>query len=163
MKRYCTGDTRITNDWTSRKRHHPRNGAKTLLVAKTMPLHIQYVAGCTTCQQNKINTHPTQPLTQPIKSTAMKPFQMITQDFISGLPKTKKGHDCIMVMVDHGLMKGVIFIPCSKEITALEATELHFNHTFKLFGILEIIISNRDPLFVSKTYRGLMKLCRIKQ
>jgi len=74
----------------------------------------EYVAGWATCQQNKINTHPTQPLTQPIKSMAMKPFQMITQDFISGLPKTKKGHDCIMVMVDHGLTKGVNFIPCSK-------------------------------------------------
>jgi len=123
----------------------------------------EYVAGCTTCQQNKINTHPTQPPTQPIKSTAMKPFQMITQDFISGLPKTKKGHDRIMVMVDHGLTKGVIFIPCSKELTALEAAELHFDHTFKRFGIPEIIISDRDPLFVSKPYRGLMKLCGINQ
>jgi len=86
---------------------------------------------------------------------------MITQDFISGLPKTKKGHDRIMVMVGHGLTKGVVFISCSKELTALEASELHFDHTFKQFGIPEIIISNRDPLFVSKTYRGLMKLCGI--
>jgi len=123
----------------------------------------EYVAGCATCQQNKVNTQPTQLLTQPIKSMAMKLFQMITQDFISGLPKTKKGYDRIMVMVDHGLTKGVIFIPCSKELTALEAAKLHFNHTFKQFGIPEIIIFNRDPLFVSKTYRGLMKLCRIKQ
>jgi len=68
-----------------------------------------------------------------------------------------------MVMVDHGLMKGVIFIPCSKELTALEAAELHFDHTFKRFGVPEIIISDRDPLFVSKTYRGLMKLCGISQ
>jgi len=91
----------------------------------------EYVAGCATCQQNKINTHPTKLLTQPIKSTAMKPFQMITQDFISGLPKTKKDHDHIMVVVGHGLMKGVIFIPCSKELTALKAAELHFDHMFK--------------------------------
>jgi len=40
----------------------------------------EYVAGCATCQQNKVNTHPTQPPVQPIKSMAMKPFQMITQD-----------------------------------------------------------------------------------
>jgi len=123
----------------------------------------KYVAGCATCQQNKINTHPTQLPTQPIKSTATKPFQMITQDFISGLPNTKKGHDRVMVMVDHGLMKGVILIPCSKELTALEAAKLHFDHMFKRFGIPEIIISDRDPLFVSKTYRGLMKLCGISQ
>jgi len=88
---------------------------------------------------------------------------MITQDFISGLPKTKKGHDRIMVVVDHGLTKGVIFIPCSKELTALKATKLHLDQTFKRFGIPEIIISDRDPLFVSKTYKGLMKLCGINQ
>ena len=82
---------------------------------------------------------------------------------MSGLPKTKKGHDHIMVVVDHGLMKGVIFIPCSKELTALKAAKLHFDHMFKWFGIPEIIISDRDPLFVSKMYRGLMKLCGIKQ
>jgi len=34
---------------------------------------------------------------------------------------------------------------------------------FKQFGILEIIIFDRDPLFVSKTYRGLMKLYGIRQ
>jgi len=91
----------------------------------------KYVAGCATCQQNKVNTHPTQLPTQLIKSMATKPFQMITQDFISRLAKTKRGHNCIMVVVDHGLMKGVIFISFSKEITALKATKLHFNHTFK--------------------------------
>ena len=67
---------------------------------------------------------------------------MISQDFISGLPKTKKGHDHIMVMVDHGLTKGVIFIPTNKELTALEAAELHFNHTVKQFGIPDNIISD---------------------
>ena len=35
----------------------------------------EYVAGCATCQQNKVNTHLTKPPTQPIKSTATQPFQ----------------------------------------------------------------------------------------
>jgi hypothetical protein len=123
----------------------------------------EYVTGCATCQQNKVNTHPTQPPTQPIKSTTKEPFKLISQDFISGLPKTKRGFDCIMVVVDHGLTKGVIFIPTNKELTALEAAELHFDHTFKRFGLPDDIISDRDPLFVSKTYRSLMKLCGVKQ
>ena len=68
-----------------------------------------------------------------------------------------------MVVVDHGLTKGVIFIPCSKELTALEAAQLHFDNTVKRFGIPDDIISDRDPLFVSKTYRSLMKLCGVTQ
>ncbi|EDR02926.1 uncharacterized protein LACBIDRAFT_307808 [Laccaria bicolor S238N-H82] len=52
----------------------------------------------------------------------------ITRFYISGLPKTKRGYDCIMVVVDHGLTKGVIFIPTNKELTALEAAELQTSH-----------------------------------
>ena len=115
----------------------------------------EYVAGCATCQQNKVNTHPMQLPVQPIKSMATKPFQMITQDFISGLPKTEQGHDHVKGVVDHGLMKGVIFIPCSKELTALEAAKLHLNHMVKRFGLPKIVISNRDPLFISKTIEVL--------
>ena len=88
---------------------------------------------------------------------------MISQDFISGLPKTKKGHDRIMVVVDHGLTKGVIFIPTNKELTTLEAAELHFDHTVKRFGIPDDIISDQDPLLVSKACKSLMKLCNVKQ
>ena len=68
-----------------------------------------------------------------------------------------------MVMVDHGLTKGVIFIPTNKELPALEAAELHFDHTVKQFGIPDNIISDWDPLFISKTYKSLMKLCNVKQ
>jgi len=163
MKSYCAGNTWITDDRTPGRDTTLEMVQTHYWWLRLCHFIYEYVAGCATCQQNKINTHPTQLLTQPIKSRAMKPFQMITQDFISGLPKTKKGHDCIMVMVDHGLTQGVAFIPCSRELTALEAAKLHFNHMFKQFGIPEIIISDRDPLFISKTYRGLMKLCEINQ
>ena len=123
----------------------------------------EYVAGCATCQQNKVNTHPTKPPTQPIKSTATRPFQLISQDFISGLPKTKQGYDRIMVVVDHGLSKGVNFIPTNKDITALQTAQLQIDHVFKRFGLPDDIISDRDPLFTSRTYWNLLKLLGIKQ
>jgi RNase H-like domain found in reverse transcriptase/Reverse transcriptase (RNA-dependent DNA polymerase)/Integrase zinc binding domain len=47
-----------------------------------------YVAGCTTCQQMKVNTHPTAPPLLPIKSTATRPFELVTTDFITDLPST---------------------------------------------------------------------------
>ena len=55
------------------------------------------------------------------------------------------------------------WIPTNKELTALEAAELHFDHTDKRFGIPDSIISEQDPLFISKTYKSLMKLCNVKQ
>ena len=71
-----------------------------------------YIAGCATCQQIKFNTHPTSPLILPIKSTATRPFSLVTTDFITDLPEIN-GFDSVMVVVDHGLTKGVIFIPCN--------------------------------------------------
>ena len=123
----------------------------------------EYVAGCATCQQNKVNTPPMKPPTQPIKYTATWPFQMISQDFISGLPRTKQGYDRIMAMVDHGLSKGVNFIPTNKDITALQTAQLQIDHIFKRFGLPDDIISDRDPLFTSRTYQNLLKLLGIKQ
>jgi hypothetical protein len=66
-----------------------------------------YVAGCAICQQHKINRHPSAPALQPTKSLAKRPFSLITMDFITDLPESD-GFDSIMVMVDHGSLKGVI-------------------------------------------------------
>ena len=93
----------------------------------------------------------------------IQPFQLISQDFISGLPRMKQGYDRIMVVVDHGLSKGVIFIPTNKDITALQTAQLQIDHVFKRFGLPDDIISDRDPLFTSRTYQNLLKLLGIKQ
>ena len=68
-----------------------------------------------------------------------------------------------MVVVDHGLSKGVIFIPTNKDITGLQMAQLQIDHIFKRFGLPDDIISDRDPLFTSRTYQNLLKLLGIKQ
>ena len=89
-----------------------------------------YVAGCAACQQMKVNTHPTTPPLQPIKSKATRPFAMVMTDFITDLPESD-GYDALMVVVDHGLMKGVIFIPCRKTVDALGAATLYLDYVYK--------------------------------
>ena len=55
-----------------------------------------YVKGCTTCQQTKINTHPTK---EPLHPTEIptRPFQIITQDLVTGLPESE-GYNSIVVI-----------------------------------------------------------------
>jgi hypothetical protein len=57
----------------------------------------------------KVNTHPTNPGLKPIKSNATKLFEQVTVDFITHLPVSNR-FDLIMVVVDHGLLKGVIYV-----------------------------------------------------
>src|SRR5258707_14777218 len=62
---------------------------------------------------------------------------------------------------DHGLTKGVIFIPCNKTIDAM-GTALHYiNHVYKRFGLPSIMISDRGPQFAAKTIQELTKALKI--
>ena len=117
----------------------------------------QFIKGCTTCQQNKVNTHPTRPPLNPIPSSSSLPFKQISVDLITDLPEVH-GKNSILVVVDHGLMKGVIIIPCSKTITTAEVARLFFSNVFKWFGLHDSMISDRGPQFASAFTRKLARL-----
>ena len=120
-----------------------------------------YVTECAVCQQNKVNTHPmTLPLT-PIKSNGGRPFSMITMDFITDLP-ISHGYDSILVVVDYGLTKGVVLIPCTKTFRALETADTLLRNVYQRFGLPDILISDRGPQFASRTFREMGKLLGIE-
>ena len=69
-------------------------------------------------------------------------------DFISGLPKAK-GFDSIMVVVDR-LSKYAHFVALSHPFTAKDVTRRFVQEIVPLHGFPTIIISNRDPIFLSQ-------------
>jgi hypothetical protein len=67
----------------------------------------EYIAKCMECQRVKAeHRHPTG-LLQPLTIPEWK-WEVVTMDFITGLPRTNKQHDSIMVVVDK-LTKGCPF------------------------------------------------------
>ena len=104
-----------------------------------------YVKGCSMCQQYKINWSPFHPSYMPIlASTGTWPFAHCSMDLITDLPLSD-GFNSILVMVDHGLMKGVLLLPCSKTITTKQVANLLLEHLYKRFGLPDEFISNRGP------------------
>ena len=69
-------------------------------------------------------------------------------DLITDLPSLDS-HDSIMVIVDHGLMKGVILTPCFKTINATDIAQIFLNNVFKHFGLHDTLISGHGPQFAS--------------
>jgi len=65
-------------------------------------------------------------------------------DLITDLPKSK-GFDSILSIVDHGLTKGIILIPTTKEVTSEEIATLLMDNLFQRFGIPNKVISDCDP------------------
>jgi hypothetical protein len=116
-----------------------------------------FVTGCAVCQQNKVRTHPVTPPLNPIKSTTTLPFKQLSVDLVTDLPLSA-GHDSLMVVVDHGLTKGVILVPCSKTIDANGIAQLFFEFVFKRFGLHDTLISDRGPQFASAFARELARI-----
>ena len=55
-------------------------------------------------------------------------------DFITNL-LTSNGFDSIFIVVDQGLSKGVILMPCNKTVTAEETAKLYIDNVFIQYGL----------------------------
>jgi len=82
-------------------------------------------------------------------------------DLITNLPPVD-GFDSILVVVDQGLTKGVILIPCNKTITSEQTGNLLLENLYKRFGLPNKIISDRGPQFASNSFKELLKILGIK-
>jgi hypothetical protein len=123
---------------------------------------IAYVKGCTTCQMNKVNTHPTKPPLFPITLTGNLPFQTIAVDFITKLPPSQ-GYDTILTVTDHDVSKASIFIPCQESIDSEGVAKLYTSQVFPHYRIPLKIISNRDTHFDLAFTKELCRLLGVKQ
>ena len=89
----------------------------------------KFITSCAMCQANKVNTHPSHPPLAPISSKCSCPFQQIFMDLITDL-LVFHSFDSILVVVAHGLLKGVIFHPCNKTASTANITNIFFHHIF---------------------------------
>ena len=83
----------------------------------------------------------------PFKIPSRK-WAQVTTDLVTNLPESE-GYTAIAVLV-YWHTKMVHFAPCRKEVTAMEYAKLLVDHVFRLHGLPEVIISDRDPRFTNK-------------
>jgi RNase H-like domain found in reverse transcriptase/Integrase zinc binding domain len=115
-----------------------------------------YVKGCGICQQFKIDRNPSHPsfiLVEGAIST--RPFAHYSMDLIMDLPPAEES-DSILVVVDQGLLKGVILCPTTKTVTMDRIGDLLHENLYKRFGLLDKMISDRGPQFVAKAFRAML-------
>jgi hypothetical protein len=70
------------------------------------------------------------PPLMPIKSISNWPFSTVTTDFMTNLP-VSEGYNLLMVIADHGLMKGIVLIPCKKDVDALQTADMFIDHVYQ--------------------------------
>ena len=121
-----------------------------------------YVKGCAICQQTKINTHKWHIPTYHISTTETLPFKMVAMDLITGL-STRRGFNATLMIVDHGCLRAVIFLPCNTTISGPGIAQLYLDNIYRWFGLPTKIISDRDPHFTSHFGKALTKKLGIQQ
>ncbi|KAJ0533439.1 putative nucleotidyltransferase, Ribonuclease H [Helianthus annuus] len=73
---------------------------------------------------------------------------MVTMDFITKLPKTRKGNDTIWVIVDR-LTKSAHFLPIKETYISDMLAQLFVDKIVSLHGVPVSIISDRDTRYTS--------------
>jgi hypothetical protein len=114
-----------------------------------------FVANCSVCQQAKSERVPYPGLLEPL-AVPNGSWQVVTMDFITGLPKSSR-YDCIMVVVDK-FSKYAHFIPLAHPFTALSVATAYMKDIYHLHYMPEAIVSDRDPVFTSALWQDLFRL-----
>jgi hypothetical protein len=115
----------------------------------------EYVAKCGVCQQVKVeHQKPAGPL-QPLLIPQWK-WEDISMDFVSGLPKKKRGNNVIWVIVDR-LTKSAIFLPMRTTYSVDKLAKLHVNEVIKLHEVPVSIVSYRDLKFTFRLWPSIQR------
>ena len=77
-------------------------------------------------------------------------------DFVTGLPRTQKGHDAIWVIVDR-LKKSAHFLAMNVEDSLSMLAKMYIEEIVRLHGVPASIVSDRDPRFISRFWQQLQQ------
>ena len=100
-----------------------------------------YVRSCDECQRNKSPRHAKFGLLQPLE-LPYAPWVSTSVDFITALPESEV-YTQIMVTIDR-FSKMAHFIPLHEKATARDCATAFLHNVWKLHGLPEDIVSDRD-------------------
>jgi hypothetical protein len=119
-----------------------------------------YVKACDIFQRTKNSTQKPFGLLQPLSAPTHK-WASISMDFITALPKPSRGNAGLFVVFDR-LSKLIRIASTPANVDAPEVARLFHTHVYRHYGLPLEIISDRDPIFMSKFWTTPFEMLRVK-
>lgn len=119
----------------------------------------EFVTQCPVCQIIKYETKRPSGLLQPLPVPSAI-WEDLSLDFITGLPPSN-GQTVVLVVVDR-FSKGAHFGALPTNFTAYKVATLFLDLICKHHGMPRSLVSDRDPIFISRFWQDLFKLCGTK-
>jgi hypothetical protein len=141
--------------------HRTQTKASQLFYWPNMARSIQaWVNECDSCQRVKAVRQAPAGELHPLEIPGRR-WASISMDLITDLPSTPLGHDSIWVCVDR-LTKMVHHKAVTKTVTAPELARIFTDEVFRLHGLPEDIVSDRDPRFTASFWSQLHRLLQVR-
>lgn len=118
-----------------------------------------FVRACSVCQQAKLDRSRYRGLLQPLAVPSCA-WEIVSLDFVEGLPRSGSVN-CILVVVGK-FSKFAHFIPLRHPFTALSVAKVYMDHVYKLHGMPTSLISDRDRIFTSHSWKELFGLTGVQ-
>jgi transposase InsO family protein len=115
-----------------------------------------YVTACPECARKRTAQHKPYGLLQPIEPP-VKPFDMITIDFVTKLPPSRNQgdvFDTILTITDK-MSRVVIFVPGKETWNAEHWADVILRDVVRRWGLPLSIVSDRGSIFVSELWRQM--------
>lgn len=114
-----------------------------------------FVQHCRTCLWSEPDRAKYPGLLQPLPVPSSS-WAFISMDFVEGLPRSGSSN-AILVVVDR-YSKFAHFIALHHPFTAFSMARLFMDNVYKLQGMPQAIVSDRDHIFTSTLWETLFKL-----
>ncbi|MBW0476394.1 hypothetical protein O181_016109 [Austropuccinia psidii MF-1] len=121
----------------------------------------EYIHTCEICQQGNRKHGVKYGLLQHIKEPK-HPWETINMDWVTGLvPGGKENFNSCLIIV-YRFRDIMRCLPCHKEDTAMDTYLLFRNNIISTCRVFKIIISDRDPKFISEFWTNLYDMLGTK-
>lgn len=108
-----------------------------------------YIQSYEVCQQAKTERIKLPGLLQPLP-VPDQAWSIVSMDFVEGLPISHR-FNAILVVIDKFTKYGH-FVPLPHPFTALQVAQLYMDHIYRLHGLPQVIILDRDKIFTSAVW-----------